>query len=119
VTWGNTTPLERAITLLIADRDEVSFSEIQETMTGQGFEVSQEQVAEAVSGLRLNSILLKEGQKYRFSSAVFADVVRESQEVDILLNALRTEMEAHPDGTLPERVRPEAAQPVRTQAERA
>ena len=46
----------------------------------------------------LNSILLKEGQQYHFSSAVFADVIRESQEVDILLNALRTEMGAQPEG---------------------
>jgi hypothetical protein len=96
VTWGNTTPLERAISLLIADRDQIAFGEIQETMLGHGFEVSQERLAEAVAGLRLNSILVKEGQRYRLSSAVFADVVRESQEVDILLNALRTEMTAEP-----------------------
>ncbi|MFN2131755.1 MAG: AAA family ATPase [Anaerolineae bacterium] len=118
VTWGNTTPLERAITLLIADRDEISFGEIQETVTGRGFEVGQEQVAEAVSGLRLNSILLKEGQQYRFSSAVFADVVRESQEIEILLNALGTEMEAHAERALPERVRPGDVHPVRAQPER-
>ena len=96
VTWGNTTPLERAISLLVADRDQVAFGEIQEIMLGHGFEVSHERLAEAVAGLRLNSILVKEGQRYRLSSAVFADVVRESQEIDILLNALRTEMKAEP-----------------------
>jgi hypothetical protein len=92
VTWGNTTALERAITLLIADRESVALSEIQQILAQADLEVSQAEVERAVAGLRLNSILVKEGQRFRLSSAVFADIVRESQEVDILLSALRSEM---------------------------
>ena len=92
VTWGNTTALERAITLLIADSENISFSEIQETMAQHGFAVPQKQIEQAITGLRLYSVLLKEGQRYRFASAVFSDIVRESQETDILLATLRNEM---------------------------
>jgi hypothetical protein len=92
VTWGNTSALERAITLLIADRDSVAFSEVQQILAEADIVVTQAEVERAVAGLRLNSILVKEGQRYRLSSAVFADIVRESQEVDILLSALRSEV---------------------------
>jgi hypothetical protein len=92
VTWGHTTALERAITILIADRDRVTLSEIQELLSSNGFAVSQSQLQNAISGLRLYNILFKEGQQYAFASGAFAEVVRESQEVDILLNTLRDEM---------------------------
>jgi hypothetical protein len=92
VTWGNTTPLEQAITLLIADQKSVSFSQIQEILHRHGFEVSQAELERAISGLRLYSILLKEGQQYHFASEVFSDIVDESQEIDILLNSLRGQM---------------------------
>jgi hypothetical protein len=92
VTWGNTTALEQAITLLIADQESVSFGEIQEIVARSGFAVPQEQLEKAIAGLRLYSILLKEGQRFRFASAAFAGVVRESQETDILLTTLRNEM---------------------------
>jgi hypothetical protein len=92
VTWGNTTALEQAITLLIADQETVSFGEIQEIVARSGFAVPQEQLEKAIAGLRLYSILLKEGQRFRFASAAFASVVRESQEKDILLTTLRNEM---------------------------
>ena len=92
VTWGNTTALEQAITLLIADRETLSFGEIQETVARSGFAVPQEQLEKAIAGLRLYSIILKEGQHYRFASRAFAGVVRESQETDILLTTLRNEM---------------------------
>lgn len=92
VTWGNTTPLERAITLLISDREQVSLSGLREILAGSGFAVSQQQLEAAIAGLRLYSILVKEGQRYRFASRLFPVIVRESQEVDILLNSLRNEM---------------------------
>jgi hypothetical protein len=92
VTWGNTTALERAITILIADRDRVTMGEMQELLADNGFDTSQSQVGKAISGLRLYNILFKEGQQYAFASGAFAEVVRESLEVDILLKTLRNEM---------------------------
>lgn len=97
VTWGNTTALERVITLLVADRESLSLGEIQEILARSGFAVPQDQVEKAIAGLRLYSILLKEGQQYRFASGSFADVVRESQEKDILLATLRSEMREQAD----------------------
>jgi len=93
VTRGHTTALERAITIVIADRDRVTLSEIQGLLAENGFNVSQSQLEKAVSGLRLYNILFKEGQQYAFASGAFAQIVRESLEVDILLNTLRNEMQ--------------------------
>jgi hypothetical protein len=92
VTWGNTTALERAITLLISDRESISFGEIKEIVSQGGFDVSQEQLEDAIVGLRLYSVLLKEGQRYRFASTVFSQIMCESQETEILLSTLRNEM---------------------------
>ncbi len=98
VTWGNTTPLERAITLLTADREPVSFGELQELLAQNGFAVPQEELERAIDGLRLYCILFKEGQRYRFASGAFAQVVRESQELDILLAGLRNRWREQLDG---------------------
>ena len=92
VTWGNTTALERAITLLIADHSSVTLGELREILARYAFSVPLEQLDRAISGLRLYSILVKNGQRYRFASQVFATIVRESQETDILLATLRNEM---------------------------
>ena len=94
VTWGNSSPLEQAITLLIIDRPSVSFSEIQEVLTRHGFAVEQPEVERAIAGLRLYSILVKEGRQYRLASPVFGEIVRESQEVDMLLSSLRSQVQA-------------------------
>lgn len=91
VTWGNTTPLERAITLLVAGRDPVTFGELQEMLAQNDFAVPQDELERAIEGLRLYCILFKEGQRYRFASGAFNQVVRESQELDILLAGLRNQ----------------------------
>jgi hypothetical protein len=93
VTWGNTSALEKAITLLLSGRKRVSFAEIRDILARKGFAVSQTQLERAIDGLRLYSIMLKQGQQYRFASDVFAEVVRESQESDILLAGLRAQMQ--------------------------
>jgi hypothetical protein len=92
VTWGNTSPLEQVITLLIAGQERITFGDIQEALARRGFAVPQEILERAISGLRLYSILLKEGQEYRFASGAFSEVVRESQEIDILLASLRNQI---------------------------
>jgi hypothetical protein len=92
VSWGNTSPLEQVITLLIAGEERITFGDIQETLARRGFAVPQEILERAISGLRLYSILLKEGQEYRFASGAFSEVVRESQEIDILLTSLRNQI---------------------------
>jgi hypothetical protein len=92
VTWGNTGPLERVITLLIANQETLTFGELQDVLARRGFAVPQETLERAISGLRLYSILVKDGQQYRFASKIFADIIKESQEVDILLASLRNQL---------------------------
>ena len=92
VTWGNTSALERAITVLIADLESVSLGEVQTILERGWFAVPQEWLERAIAGLRLYSILLKEGQQYRFASKAFSQVLHESQEIDILLTSLRNQV---------------------------
>ncbi len=94
VTWGNSSPLEQAITLLIIDRPSVSLADMQEMLARNGFAVSQDELERAVTGLRLYSILLKEGRQYRLASDVFGEIVHESQEIDMLLGSLRSQVQA-------------------------
>lgn len=92
VTWGNTGPLERVITLLIAGHEVLSFGDLQDLLAQHGFAVPQETLERAITGLRLYSILNKEGQRYRFANVAFADIIQESQETDILLASLRNQL---------------------------
>jgi len=94
VTWGNSSPLEQAITLLIIDRPSVSLTDMQEILARNGFDVSQSELNRAVTGLRLYSILLKDGRQYRLASDVFGEIVHESQEIDMLLSSLRSQVQA-------------------------
>jgi len=91
VTWGNSSPLEQAITLLMIDHPSVTQSELHDILIANGFVVTQEALEEAIEGLRLYSILLKEGRRYCLASDVFGEIVCESQEVDILLASLRNQ----------------------------
>jgi hypothetical protein len=94
VTWGNTGPLERVITLFIADQETLTFGELQERLTSQEFIVPQEKLERAISALRLYSILIKDGQRYHFASEIFAEIIKESQEVDLLLTSLKNQLQS-------------------------
>lgn len=94
VTWGNTGPLERVITLLIAGYDSLTFGDLEGILAERGFAVPQSTLEHAISGLRLYGILVKSGQTYRFTSPVFAQVIHESQEIDVLLASLRNQLRA-------------------------
>ena len=99
VTWGNSSPLEQAVTLLIIDRPSVSLVDMQEILARNGFDVSQSELERAVIGLRLYNILLKEGRQYRLASDVFGEIVHESQEIDMLLSSLRSQVRAPAQAT--------------------
>ncbi len=92
VTWGNTGPLERVITLLIAGHDTLSFGDLEGILAERGFAVPQNTLEQAISGLRLYGILVKTGQTYRFTSQTFAQIIQESYEVDVLLTSLRNQL---------------------------
>jgi hypothetical protein len=55
--------------------------------------VSQSRLEDAVAGLRLYSILIKEGKRYCLASEVFGEIIHESQEVDILVASLRNQIQ--------------------------
>ena len=89
VMWGNTTPLERIITLLFLDDEEFTMAQIEERLAQEGVVAPSIMIEEAIEGLRLYSILEKQGQSYRFASQAFPRVVRETQDVKTLLDALK------------------------------
>jgi hypothetical protein len=92
VTWGSTGPLERVITLLIANRASLTFGELEDILARRGFAVPQETLDRAISGLRLYSILIKDGQRYHLASTILNEIIQESQEPDILLASLRNQL---------------------------
>jgi len=80
--WGNTNPLERLITLLLPDEGVVTVAQVQELLHGK---VSIAQVGQALDFLVLVSILEKRGRGYTFLNRSFKRIVRESQDVETLI----------------------------------
>ncbi len=89
VTWGNTTPLERIITLLMINEGEVTLTRVDELLQRRGISVSPRTLEQAIEGLLLYSIIKKDGQTYAFASAGFPRIVKESQDIDALLDGLK------------------------------
>lgn len=81
VSWGNTTALERLITLLMLERPEVTLSEMAEVLRAGGLNVPPEKLAEAFEGLTLYSILRRDGPKYAFATQAVPDILRRAQDV--------------------------------------
>jgi hypothetical protein len=86
VMWGNTTALERLITLLIIlDRPSATLAQIEAALRSRGVQVPSTAVEQALNTLVLYSVLNKEGQEYYFTAAAFPSVVAVTQDVDSLV----------------------------------
>jgi photosystem II stability/assembly factor-like uncharacterized protein len=81
VAWGNTTTLERLITLLMIEHPAVTVSEIAEVFRTMGLAVPPSQLDEAFEGLTLYSILRRDGPKYTFAAPAMLEVLRRGQDV--------------------------------------
>ncbi len=85
VMWGNATALERLITLVMLDRPAVTPSQIEAALREHGVEVSPSDLAQALDGLVLYSILNKVGQEYSFAAPGFPSLLTVTQDVEALL----------------------------------
>lgn len=86
VMWGNTTALERLITLLImVDAPHATFTEIETALHMRGVQVPPAAVEQALDTLVLYSILNREGQEYCFTTPAFPSIVAATQDMDSLV----------------------------------
>lgn len=86
VMWGNTTALERLITLLImVDTPHATLTEIEAALHARGVQIPLSVVERALDTLVLYSILHKEGQEYCFTAPAFPAIVAATQDVDSLV----------------------------------
>ncbi len=88
VTWGNADPLERLITLIMADGASMTLKEVEEALHGQGLAVPGDDIKAALDGLLLFSILRREGTLYAFAAHSFPRIVNEAG----ILSGLRTSL---------------------------
>jgi hypothetical protein len=85
VMWGNTTPLERLITLLMLDQPGITVDEATVLLREHGVEVGASPTEHALKGLVLCSILNRDGQEYYFAAPAFPSIVTVTQDVEALL----------------------------------
>nr|MBC7244984.1 TniB family NTP-binding protein [Chloroflexota bacterium] len=86
VMWGNTTALERLITLLImVDTPHATCAEIEAALHARGVQVPSAAVEQALDTLVLYSILNREGPEYCFTAPAFPSIVAATQDMDSLV----------------------------------
>lgn len=94
VSWGDTTVLERLITLLMIEHPAVTVGEIAGVLRAAGLAVPPAKLEEAFEGLTLYSILRRDGPKYTFAAAALLDVLRRGQDVYGLIASYTNEIKA-------------------------
>jgi hypothetical protein len=81
VSWGDTTTLERLITLLMLEHPAVTLSEMADVFRTNGIQIPPDKLDEAFEGLTLYSILRRDGPRYTFAAQTLLDVLRRGQDV--------------------------------------
>lgn len=103
ISWGNTTALERLITLLMIERPAVTVGEIAEVLRTAGAAVPPDKLDEAFESLTLYSILRRDGPKYTFGAPAVLEVLRRGQDVYGLIASYTDEIKTmygeRPDGS--------------------
>ncbi len=92
ISWGNATPLERLITLLMLEHPAVTQPEIADLLRARNLAVPPAQLEAAFEGLTLYSILRRDGPKYTFAAHAFPEVLRRSQDVVGLVGSFTQEI---------------------------
>jgi hypothetical protein len=85
VMWGNTTPMERLIALLMLDQPSITVNQAETLLRERGVEVGPSPTEHALEGLVLCSILNREGLEYYFAAPAFPSIVTVTQDVEALL----------------------------------
>jgi len=98
VTWGNATPLERLISVLMAEASSFGAADVRQALVARGCSVSNAEVEAALDGLGLFSILRKQGSIYSFEPKSFPVILAESQLAEGFIEGLLEELKAagHP-----------------------
>lgn len=96
VMWGDATPLEKIITLLMVDRSLLTIDELLRLLTEErpgwsGMRVSAAEVEAAIEHLALCSVLDRERQYVTYAAHSFPDIVDANEDVSALLASLRQE----------------------------
>jgi len=86
--WGQTEPLERAITIL-GDPAGFTMPGVEAALAEHGFDATRRAVKGALDMLTVYSVLTRKGRTYTFAPASFPRILRETQEVDYLLEEAR------------------------------
>jgi len=95
IIWGNATPLERLITLLMLDQAGTTPGEMAETLRERELRVAPKELEAAFDGLTLYSILRRDGPRYAFAVRAFPEVLRRSHDVYGLILSCAQEIKDH------------------------
>jgi hypothetical protein len=82
--WGNTTPLERLVTLLMLDQSSMTMPQIVAALREKGLDITLTEIERALQGLTFCSILSQDGQSYSFAAPAFPSIVTVTQDVTAL-----------------------------------
>jgi len=88
--WGETKPLERAITIL-GEPAGFTMSDVKAVLVENGFDATRLAIKEALDMLTIYSVLTRKGRTYTFAPASFPRILRETHEVDYLLQRAHCE----------------------------
>jgi len=104
VMWGDATPLEKIITLLMVDRPLLTIDELLQSLAEErpgwaGIRVSTAAVDAAIEHLVLGSVLDRERQYVTYAAHSFPDIVDVNEDVAELLTSLRQEHLARAEGS--------------------
>jgi hypothetical protein len=99
VIWGNATPLERLITLLLLDQPGATFAQIEEALQAHGVQVPTPTVEQALDAMLLGSVLGKEEQEYRFIAPPFPAALATTQDIASLVERMAQQVRAETAST--------------------
>jgi photosystem II stability/assembly factor-like uncharacterized protein len=86
-TWGQSAPLEKIITLAMLNRQSFTRGEIYTTLERRGVE-DKAAIDEALETLQLYTLLRQKGRDYLYALIEFPRIVRESEDVEALMESL-------------------------------
>jgi len=85
--WGQSTSLEKIITLAMLDHHSFTRGEVYATLKESGVE-NKAAIEEALETLQLYTLLRQEGKTYLYALTEFPRIVRESEDVEALMESL-------------------------------
>lgn len=93
VVWGDATPLEKMITLLLVEKRALNEHGIRQGLQEKGISITIKQLKQALQGLQLYSILTKRRDQFVFVAEFFPQVIGENRDqIDLLVEEFLEEM---------------------------